>query len=165
VSELDEPNLFEYLTSVATVAAFVEDRVYPLILPQHDFAGARAMPAIVYTRVSDARQAVHCDPPQDVTLAAQYQIDVYATKYETAVRVAHAVRLALIGKSAMMGAVRVINAFLDSSEDFLDPDPGLFRRFMQFTLWYRESTAIEDALATEEGQFLETEDGQILDMG
>ncbi len=136
---IDEPALAEYLKEIPGVMEVAGGRVFAMMIPQHDFRGAKKVPCVVVSRVGATRAELLCR--QDSLLAAEYQVDTYASEYETAVRLAGIVRRALAGFSGQMGGARVAKVFCTSDSDFLDPDPGLYRRFMQFSVWYHETVA------------------------
>lgn len=137
--EVDEPALADFLAAVSGVVSLAGGRVFAMVIPQHDFRGQKKIPCVVVSRTGGERQQLMCR--QDDLVSAQYQVDAYASEYETAVRLARAVRVALVAHAGLMGRVNVAKVFCDSDSDFLDPDPGLYRRFMQFTIWHHETVA------------------------
>lgn len=138
MTDLLEPNVCGVLAADQAVQEVVQDRVFAQMIPQHDNAGERRIPCIVVTRVGSARQARHCDTT-DPLLQATYQVDAYAVAYETAARAAQAARLRLVAFAGPAGAVAIQKVFLVTDFDIgPDPDPGLYRRTMQFTVWYYE---------------------------
>lgn len=139
MADIDEPALADFLSAVQGVQEIAGGRVFALMIPQHDNRGTKKIPCLVFSRVGATRSHRMC--VQDALVGADYQVDAYALDYETAVRLAGAARDALVVYSGPMGAVTVKKVFLETESDFLDPDPGLYRRFMQFTVWYRETVA------------------------
>jgi hypothetical protein len=138
VTDILEPNLCGVLAANLGVQEVVQDRVFAQMIPQHDASAERRIPCLVVTRVGSSRQARHCDTT-DPLLAATYQVDSYATTYETSARAAQAARLALVTFSGDAGAVRIQKVFLETDFDVgPDPDPGLYRRSLQFSIWYYE---------------------------
>lgn len=138
MTDILEPNVCGVLAADQAVREIVQDRVFAQMIPQHDNAGAQRIPCLVVTRVGSSRQARHCDTT-DPLLSATYQVDAYATRYEEAVRAAQAARLKLVAFAGDAGAVRIQKVFVETDFDIgPDPDPGLFRRTMQFTVWYYE---------------------------
>lgn len=138
MTDILEPNICGLLAAATDVQAIVQDRVFAQMIPQHDNAGERRIPCLVVTRVGSARQPRHCDTT-DPLLAATYQVDAYAVTYETAARAAQAARLAMVGFAGAAGAVRIQKIFLETDFDVgPDPDPGLYRRSLQFSVWYYE---------------------------
>ncbi len=138
MTDLLEPNVCGILAAALDVQEIVADRVFAQMIPQHDFAEVQRIPCLVVTRVGASRQARFCDTT-DPLLAASYQVDSYATTYETAARAAQAARLTLVAFAGAAGAVEVQKVFLETDFDIgPDPDPGLYRRSLQFTVWYYE---------------------------
>ena len=130
------PNLHEYLTAQAAVAALVGDRVYPELIPQHVYAEVRGMPCIVYQRVAVSRSRTYC--AADKLVKATIQVDVMAPTYDEADQVAEAVRLALLDYRGAMGDVRVKLCQLDTETNLVESEPGLFRCSRDWSFWYVE---------------------------
>lgn len=138
VDATDEPNLFSYLSSVPAVAAFIEDRIYQGRIPQQvKGRTARVMDCAVYQRVGDTRAVTHCG--SEGLVAAQYQIDSYSPDDVRVLKVARAIRRALLDYSGPMGDVEVKNVFITTSFDSQDEEPGLCRRTQTYTIWYAEA--------------------------
>lgn len=138
MTDILEPNVCGVLVADQAVQEIVQDRVFAQMIPQHDNAGERRIPCLVVTRLGASRQPRHCDTT-DPLLGATYQVDAYAVTYETAVRAAQAARLRLTAYAGDAGAVRIQKVFLETDFDIgPDPDPGLYRRMQQYTVWYYE---------------------------
>lgn len=138
MTDILEPNICGALSADQAVQEIVQDRVFAQMIPQHDFSAERRIPCLVVSRVGSSRQARHCDTT-DPLMQATYQVDAYGTTYEDAVRGAQAARTALIAFTESAGVARVQKVFLETDFDVgPDPDPGLYRRSCQFTVWYYE---------------------------
>jgi hypothetical protein len=138
MTDILEPNVVGVLAANAGVQGVVGDKVYAQIIPQHDFSYASRIPCLVVTKVGATRQARLCDS-DDPLVAATYQVDCYALEYETAVRGAQAAMQALRPFAGPAGAVRIQKVQIQTEGDIgPDPDPGLYRRTLQFAIWYYE---------------------------
>lgn len=135
--QTEEPNLFEYLASVPAVAALIGDRIYAGRIPQ-SVRGKTApvMDCVVFQRTGDVRGVDFC--ATDEVVAADYQIDCYSPDDVKVLKVARAVRRALVDYKGLMGAIRVQRVFINSSFDGQEEEPGLCRRTQLYTIWYVE---------------------------
>lgn len=126
--------LYQYLIADAGLAALIGDRVYPQLIPQRAWNGAHVQPCAVYQRVGITRDVRYCGTSGLARSA--FQIDAYATEYENADAVARAIKSALIDFRGAMTDVHVHAVMLEVEFDQLDPEPGLFRVSMTFSLWH-----------------------------
>lgn len=134
----DEPNFFEYLSAVPTVAALISNRIYAERIPQHVFdSRSQVMDCAVYTRVGSQRGITFCGT--EGLVAGQYQVDVYSPDDVRKVQLARAIRRALVDYSGPMGAVEVKKVFIETDFDSQEAEPGLNRRTQTYTVWYAES--------------------------
>lgn len=129
-----EAGLYSYLSSNTQVSAIVGDRIYPLMIPLAVYDAAIQRPCLVYQRDGSARQRTYCGDSNVVN--ASFQIDAYAIDYDSAISLADAVRVALVAYRGVMGAVTVKDVVLENDFDLLDTEPGLYRRSMNYTVWY-----------------------------
>lgn len=135
--DADEPNLYEYLKGVDEVAQLVGDRIYAGRIPQHNFeTDGRHQDCVVYQRVGAVRGVGFCS--SDGLVSGSYQIDCYSPDDVAMVKVARAIRRALVDYFGPMGAVQVCRVLLDNEFDSQEPEPGLNRRTQTFTIWYAE---------------------------
>lgn len=128
-----ESGLAATLAAHGGLAALIDDRVYPLVIPQGAPSVVR-QPCVVYQLVSRVRQGTYCG--QDGTVQAQYQLDAYARSYLEAKQVAEQVQGALIDFRGQMGEHFVHHISLVSEIDLHDPEPGLYRVNMTFSIWH-----------------------------
>lgn len=127
-------SLYEFMTDDAGVSALIADRVYPMLIPPEAWSGSSVKPCAVYQRIGVERDVTLCGT---TTLArSTFQIDAYATSYETADTVARAIKTALIDTHGDMAGTYVHACRLDTEFDLLDPEPGLFRTSMTFSIWH-----------------------------
>lgn len=105
-----------------TLKGLVDNRVYPLVMPQNP-----TLPAVVYSRVGNSPEyTLSCPATLD---QHTFQFDVYAKTYLGAVTLAAQVRTAL-EQSAMKGT-------LQTTLDFYEDDVDLYRVSTDFYLWGR----------------------------
>lgn len=149
-NDAEEPNLYEYLTQmpldvmapyramwVARVRELLEDRVYQNRIPQHVTGARRKMDCAVYQKVGDARGVGFCS--SDEVVSGQYQVDVYSPDDVRYLKLARAIRRALVDYSGPMGSVSVQRVLIESSFDSQEAEPGLNRRTQTYTIWYVEA--------------------------
>jgi len=129
--------LFDYLSKNTGVKALVSSRIFPLVIPQATAATLLLQPCLVYSRLDVRRQQKFCGT--DGLVRSEFQLDCYATTYAGSQNLAAATRAALIDFRGTMGAVDVRATFLDSEQDLVEPDPGLYRVVQRFILWHDES--------------------------
>lgn len=128
-----EAGLAARLSGFVGLSALIADRVFPLVIPQQ--GAAQRMPCVVYQLVSRDRAMRFC--ATDEMVQAQYQIDAYARSYLDCKTVAVQVIAALLDFRGAMGDQSVHQVSLDSEIDVMDPEPGLYRVSMTFSIWHR----------------------------
>lgn len=132
-----EPNLYEFLRNVPTVAALVGDRIYPELIPQHLYTEVSRMPCVVFYRAGSDRQPMFCGT--DKLVAGVYTIIAKAPHYDVAAKLAGAIRLALVDYSGPMGDAMIQNVLANAETGGNpDPEPGLFNRIETYTIWHLE---------------------------
>lgn len=114
-----EEGLVAHLLADGTVTGIVVDRVYPEVRPQDS-----ALPAIVYTHISDDRD-VDMDGPSDF-VRVRMQVDCWHTSYGDVKTLAAAVRAALngvgIASPNLLGAEPVQLVVLENEGDLSSID-------------------------------------------
>jgi Protein of unknown function (DUF3168) len=125
-----EESFQTYLISDSGINAIVGDRVYGLIAPQKVLP-----PFLVYLKVGDYPIAAgYCGP--DAARHCVFQFDSYAKSYLGALRLAEAVRTALVGFTGTIGDTRIAFVSMETEFHAPDPEPGLFRVSNTFEIWY-----------------------------
>lgn len=132
-----EAGLFDHLSDDSGVTALVGTRIFPLVIPQRSAQTVLRHPCLVYSRLDVRRQQRFCET--DGLVRSHFQLDCYAPTYAESASVAAATRAALIDFRGTMGTVRVRAVFLDSQNDLVEPDPGLYRVVQRFIIWHDES--------------------------
>lgn len=125
-----EASLYSFLTGDAGIAAIIDARVFPGVIPQ-----GSDQPCIVYNKQSRSRQQLFCGT--DGLLTTRVDIDCYAASYRQSVLLANAVTAALQDFSGTMGTTPVPKIFLETELDLSDIEPGLYRQSQTWTLWHR----------------------------
>lgn len=111
-------DLTAYLKADATIAAAVNGRVFPNIVPQ-----GSAFPAISYNQVSGARLRNVTTGPTGRAMP-RVTVNSWAAKYMDARSLADAVRLRLDGFRGLMGSTRVGWITLDNEFDSFEEEAG-----------------------------------------
>lgn len=127
-----------FLLADSAIAALVEARVYPRVLPQ----GIRA-PSLVYNRIS-AIGDHHMEGPSGLA-TVRMQIDAWATTADEAAELAAAVKWRLDGyRGEMLSAaspperVFVQGAFFETMRDDVDAAAQLHRESQDYMLHFEE---------------------------
>lgn len=126
--------IYSFLTNDIGVAAIVDDRVYPNVIPQQVFDAASKRPCLVYRREGLEQTSNVC--ATELLQKSVFSIDCYARTYEAADMLATAVKAAFESVAGIMAGVAVNRVFLDDEFDLDDPDPGLFRSHLVFSIWH-----------------------------
>lgn len=121
-----------YCNTVDSVTAIVGNRIYGSRRPQ----GARPLPEILWTEVTEQRQQKFCG--QDLLVSSQWQVDVFGDGKTQVAQCARALSKALRNFSGVMGDVPVGPVFLLNQSDSGDPEPGTIRKILTFNVWYQE---------------------------
>jgi hypothetical protein len=141
VAEMIETALFDFLAGQTEVQALFGEqtrtRFYPMVIPQ----GGK-LPCVVYRVDNINRDRSQC--ATDRVVRARVQLDTYSKAYLTTINAAAAIRAVLVDVTrngpVMMGSVKVRDVSIDpnSDRDMHDPEPGLFRRWQDYLIWYVE---------------------------
>lgn len=122
-----ETDLVGYIKGLAVVG----ERIYPHLKPQKT-----DLPVVVYHRISTARRLTHSGPVGKVK--ARFQIDIIAETFEETRRIGTVIRQALHGYRGYMGTTFIGLSALDNEIDLPDAETRLFRKVMDFLIWYEE---------------------------
>lgn len=122
-----EADLKSHLQADATIAGLVNDRIYPMLLPQ----GA-AVPAVTYQHIGGVPQTeLSGDDGQMVNY--RVQVNCWATGYVAVHALAEAVR------NRLKTAASTFKAVMSLSQDVYEAEPRRFGVYMDFSFWYRSS--------------------------
>jgi len=125
-----EEGLFFYLDNYAGLSMEVDDRIYPLLLPQ----GA-TLPAVVFHRISTPR--LH-ELERSFLPQGRFQFDCWAETFQGAKAVQEQVRLALDLYSGPMGEYTVEVAIVEDERDDYEPEMGRWRSMVEAVIWVVE---------------------------
>ena len=125
-----EEGLFFYLDNYAGLSAEIDDRLYPLLLPQ----GA-TLPAVVYKRISTPRML---ELENSFLPHPRFQFDVFAGSFPRAKAVAEQVRLALDLYRGAMGEYTVQTVIIDDEMDIYEPETKRRHSIVDAIIWYEE---------------------------
>lgn len=126
------------LTGDVTVAAIVDDRVYPNIIPQNEIS-----PSLTYQQISGPRDHT-MDGPSGL-VDARYQINCFTPVYSETDTLAESVRLAMDGFSATVNTVQIDSIELLNENDLPEVDEEsdaitMFGKRMDFMIRFVEVT-------------------------
>lgn len=129
-----ESALFDYLTSDPGVESLVDDRVYPMRVPE----GA-ILPAISYGRTSATRTYTY-DSFEDTNafVRVRMQFNCWSSKAEEAMQVGEAVLLALSGYDGELSGQLVASAFNVLEQDMYEGETKMYRRMLDFMILYED---------------------------
>jgi len=125
-----EEGLFYYLDNYAGLSMEVDDRIYPLLLPQEP-----TLPAVVFHRISTPR--LH-ELERSFLPHARFQFDCWAEDFQRAKAVQEQVRLALDLYSGPMGEYTVEVAIVEDERDDYEPETGRWRSMVEAVIWVVE---------------------------
>lgn len=124
-----EAGLSAILQADANVGALVDDRLYPLRLPQNP-----TLPAVSFVRISDTvEHTLGVDHP---IYLSRFQFSAWSAVYDEAKDVAEAVRAALSRYRGTAGGVVFSDIFFDSSLDLFDGEARLCQSVVEFLVWH-----------------------------
>jgi hypothetical protein len=130
-----EQAVYEYLTGHAGFAGAVDDRLYPVVLPQQ-----AVMPAVVYQRISGTRD-LRQDGASDLA-RARVQFGCTGNDYlELKNGAVKQLRLALHGLKQVDGGAALVAAEIVNEVDLYDDETKLHRILVDAMIWYREAQA------------------------
>lgn len=129
-ARIDEA-IYEYVTGVGAVAALIDDRFYPIRLPDKDENDEPlTLPACRFFLVSGDPSYSH-DGDSNLTENG-YQIDVYADSYSEAEQAADAVQAALSGVTFTVDTVKVSSCFKRNRQQSYEDALQRWRAIMDF---------------------------------
>lgn len=134
-----EEALSAYLLGQAAITAMIDQRLYPMNLPQNT-----PYPALTYEQVAEAGLMAHDGPGELVS--GRYQFDCCSNDYDRAKLLAREVKRALNGYRGMMSdpspgsgqGVNVAGIFFISELDIYEDAAKMFRVSIDFNLMYKE---------------------------
>jgi hypothetical protein len=139
-----QEGIYATLAADSGVSAIVAARIYPLMIPQTSYTETTKFPCIVYSIDSKSRQ-VRFDGT-DTLVSASLSVECYATTYSQAQSLAAAVRSVLVDFSGVMtgggspqSQTPVQSIFVESEDDTLAAEPGVYIVMQDYTVWYDEA--------------------------
>lgn len=123
--------LYSLLAADAGVKALVDDRIYPLTIPQD-----KALPAIAYQVITTTRGYNHAG--QSSLAGPYFQITIAAASAAAAEGLAAAVRLALSGYAGTVGTVVIASIFLENEFDGYSLETAIATVRQDYRITYKE---------------------------
>lgn len=127
-----EAGLHAFLLADPAVAALIDTRLTPLILPQDP-----AYPAATYQRISASRLR-SVDGPAGRG-KPRLQLDCWGATYAQAKALAAAAGRALDGYKGLMGSVQVDAVSLDNEQDVHEEEPEVYRVIQDYLISHQET--------------------------
>ena len=124
-----EKGLVAYLENHAGLNALIAGRVYPLRLKQN-----ATLPAVVYQRITTA--PTYSQEGDSHLDEIQMQFACWGSTLLTVKQIAEELRVALSGFAGTMGTETVGGSFLINQHSDDDPDTGLSREIVEFSMWH-----------------------------
>ena len=136
-----EEGIVAFLIADATIHAVVEDRIYPMMIPQKALVGGVSYyPCLTYQRISTPRIITHDSSGATGDLTSpRFQFDAWAVTQKAAKAISDALRTVLHGKTGAMGGVTIGAALADSEVPEYIPDAELYRSRSDYIIWHEES--------------------------
>lgn len=122
------------LLAQASIVALAGSRIYPLIIPPEVWDSVSTKPCIVYSINGVGRNLTFCGTEK--LQRESVSVDSYSRTYDEAVSIASAIKT-IIDFQGTIGSTYFNAVHLDTEIDLLDPEPGLYRRAMTFSIWNR----------------------------
>ena len=123
-----EEGLFEYLDNYVGLSMEIDDRLYPLLLPQKV-----ELPAVTYQRISTPR--LH-EFEQSFMPHPRFQFNCWAESFPRAKDVAAQVLAALDVYIGSMGDETVRASIIDGERDMYDPATGIWNSIVEAVIWH-----------------------------
>lgn len=131
-----EQGIYERLRDDMAVAALVAGRVFPVQIPESPAYDKSHTPCVVFLLNSEARTQTVCDASSSVD--GTYQIDSISKSYFEAKAIAAAVRFCLNSFTGLMGGTTVDRVLLETAQDLIEAEPGLYRVSQTYLFHYQE---------------------------
>jgi len=131
-----EEGIVAFLIADASVGAVVDNRIYPMMIPQ----GA-TLPCITFQRISTPRIVTHDSSGATGDLISpRFQFDAWGVTQKSVKEISDVIRKVLHGKTgALAGGVSIRAALADAEEPEFDPDSELYRSRSDYIIWYQEA--------------------------
>ena len=137
-----EEGIAAFLIADATIGGVVDNRIYPLMIPQGDAYNPHLVgPCLTYQRISTPRIVTHQSSGATGDLTnPRFQFDAWAATQKPAKAVSDALRAVLHGKRGVLaGGVTIRAAIAENEEPEFDPDSELYRSRSDYIIWIEEA--------------------------
>lgn len=129
-----ENALFAYLSTDPQLSSLVEDRIFPIRMPE-----GTVLPAVTYARVSSTRTYFYEKfEDTDPFTRVRVQFNCWSNIADQAMEVGEAVLLALSGYDGDMAGQLIGSSFNVLEQDQYEGDAKLFRRILDFHIMYED---------------------------
>ena len=125
-------NLRAYIVAQSAITSLVEQRVYPVILPQKV-----TMPAISYRE--DSHDLDETFDGQTGLTESFYMVDAFGSTYSEATDVGDAIRAALKNHKGDLGGIGVSKiSLVNGPETVYEDEVEAYRQTQTFSIWHNE---------------------------
>lgn len=131
-----EQGMFERLRDDTGVSPIIAGRVFPVLIPESQGQTLSQTPCVVFALLSEARTQTACEASSSVE--GTYEIDSVSRSYFEAKAIAAAVRLCLNSFTGLMGGTTVDRVLLETAQDLIEAEPGLYRVSQTYVFYYQE---------------------------
>ena len=130
-----EEGIAAYLIADATIGAVVDNRIYPMMMPQKV-----TLPCLTYQRISTPRIVTHDSSGATGDLTSpRFQFDAWGVTQKETKAISDALRTVLHGKTGAMGGVTIRAALAENEAPEFDPDSELYRSRSDYIIWIEEA--------------------------
>jgi hypothetical protein len=119
---------------VAEASSPIRYRIYRMVIPQFSEGDLTKFPCVVYSKVGAGR-TLNFGGTNDV-VRGDFQLDHYATTYESATALADAARVRLTDFVGSLVGEEIKATELQNEFVLDDPEPGVFRVSQSWIIWY-----------------------------
>lgn len=132
---MNAADIRSFILSAPGVSAIVGGRVYPGHIPIESYNDDSKKPCIVYNEQASSRNRAFC--ASETIRVDTVLVSCFSPSFDTARSVGALVEGldAFVGN---IGSTRIISAFIQTTMDMEDFEPGLFRRNIIFTIWNKD---------------------------
>ena len=129
-----EEGIYAFLVADATIGGVVDNRIYPMMMPQ-----GVTLPCLTYQRISTPRIVTHDSSGATGDLTnPRFQFDAWGETGKAVKAISDALRAVLHGKTGAMGGVTIRAALAENEAPEFDPESELYRSRSDYFIRHEE---------------------------